>query len=356
MTDMRQDKAPPGNGNGADDRLVARLIKLAGRRRPVPAARAARVRAAVHAEWQTAMRSRRRRRTTTRAAWSLAAAAMLILAVGLAAWRAGVGPWATASPVASVEAVRNAAQLAASDSASRAGESETARAGMVLHAGAVVETDAEGLLALRFDTGHSVRIDGATRLRVRSGNRLELQRGAVYVDSGPEAGTAEALSVDTPFGTAREIGTQFEVRLAGESMLLRVREGAVDLEHHGQSQTAHAGVELELNARGELRRGEIPLHGPQWDWVQRSAPAYDLDEATLQSFLSWAARETGMKVLYLDASTAEAAPEISLSGSIEGLTPQEALTAVLPTCGLSHRIEQGTLIIDPTSAAGDAQP
>jgi hypothetical protein len=356
MTDMRQDKAPPGNGNGAEDRLVARLIKLAGRRPPVPDARTARVRAAVHAEWQDTIRSRRRRRTTTRAAWSLAAAAMLILIAGLVAWQAGVGPWSSASPVASVELVHSAVQLAASDSASRAGESESARAGMELRSGAVVETDVDGLLALRFGTGHSVRLDGATRLRVRSADRLELQRGAVYVDSGPDAGAGKALVVDTPFGSAREIGTQFEVRLDGNAMRLRVREGAVDLEHQGQSQTAQAGIELELNASGELRRGEIPLYGSPWDWVQRSAPAIDLDGTTLDRFLSWAARETGMKVLFLDASTAEAAPGISLSGSIEGLDPQEALSAVLPTCGLSHRIEQGTLIIDPNPAAGEARP
>ena len=38
---------------------------------------------------------------------------------------------------------------------------------------------------------------------------------------------------------------------------------------------------------------------------------------------------------------------ISLSGSVNGLTPEEALAAVLPTCGLVHRVDAGDLYLSP---------
>ena len=39
-----------------------------------------------------------------------------------------------------------------------------------------------------------------------------------------------------------------------------------------------------------------------------------------------------------------------LRGSIDGLTPEQALEAILPTCGLAHRIANGTVTIDRGSA------
>jgi hypothetical protein len=37
--------------------------------------------------------------------------------------------------------------------------------------------------------------------------------------------------------------------------------------------------------------------------------------------------------------------QIVLHGSIDGLTPEEALGAVLPTCGLTFRLEGERLIV-----------
>jgi len=135
-----------------------------------------------------------------------------------------------------------------------------------------------------------------------------------------------------------------------------VREGEVELDHAGRAETASAGTELQLDASGELRRRALALHGAEWDWAARIAPAFDLDGRFLAEFLEWASRETGMTVVYLDASTAQAARGIALSGSVEGLTPEEALAAVLPTCGLDHEIEEGTVILKPRLAEGGPQP
>ena len=53
------------------------------------------------------------------------------------------------------------------------------------------------------------------------------------------------------------------------------------------------------------------------------------------------------KVLFaaivLLATTALVLAQGDLHGSIDGMTPVEALDAVLPTCGLTHRVDAGTL-------------
>ena len=70
---------------------------------------------------------------------------------------------------------------------------------------------------------------------------------------------------------------------------------------------------------------------------------------TLESFLGWVTRETGLEATFVDAAVAESAPDVVLHGSIEGLRPDQALEAVLPTCGLQHRVSGGNLMIEAES-------
>lgn len=317
-----------------EDEIVARLIRLAGRRKPVPAARAARVRAVVREEWREVTRSRRRRRSIARLAWFFAAAATVFAALALAGWKAEVGPWAPPPPVGVVEVVDGPSGLSP---------------GLELLPGAVIETGPEGRMAIRLRQGHSVRLDRDTLLRIGSNARLALESGAVYADSGPGRAATGSVTVTTRFGSVRDIGTQFEVRVSESATRVRVREGLVEMEHSGGMETARAGTEVEVDGDGNLRRAAVPVGGPEWGWVTAIAPPFDLDGASLSEFLAWVSRETGLRVVYQDASTAAAAPGISLSGSVEGLTPEEALAAVLPTCGLVHRVEGGDLYLSPGS-------
>jgi ferric-dicitrate binding protein FerR (iron transport regulator) len=341
------------NGNLPDEQLVARLVQAAGRRRPVSKPRTARVRAAARAEWERAVADRRRSSRTKRLSWSLAAAASLVAFLGVAAWQLGVGPWAPVAPVAGVERTAGISRLYATASATDYVE---ARRGEDLAPGSVVETTERSLVALRLASGHSVRLDRGSRLQIRSGSEMYLERGAVYVDSGMSGDGLDAVEILTPFGTAREIGTQFEVRLDGDSMRLRVREGTVDLEHAGGADRAYAGTELTLDSAGSMIRRAVSQHGPDWEWSSRIAPAFVLQGASLESFMAWISRETGLQVLYMDASIAEAALKIELKGSIESLSPYQALDAVLPTCSLDHRIEEGTIIISRQEADGGNRP
>ena len=57
------------------------------------------------------------------------------------------------------------------------------------------------------------------------------------------------------------------------------------------------------------------------------------------------AREGGWTLRFADAAAARLAGEAVLRGTVAGLTPEQALAAVLPTCGLAHRFEGGDLVV-----------
>lgn len=336
---------------GHEDAMVARAIRLAGRRPPVPPARAARMHSAVHAAWRRKIAERDRGRRTWRMTWAAAALILVTLAVGL--WWLGPRTGSQFSVIASVESVDPGVRLLSSEKAE--GRFSFLRKGNELAAGSVIETGTRGRAALRLPTGHSVRLDRETRVVLASASELRVDRGAVYVDSGRPGEDRGTVALSTPFGVAREIGTQYEVRVTEHALRVRVREGEVELEYAEKTESVVAGSEVELDASGELRREVIPVHGEEWSWVLEIAPPFEIEGRSLAEVLDWAARETGLQVLYEDAATDDETPGILLRGSSAGLTPLEILEAVLPTCGLHSRVEDGTLIVEG-GGRGDGEP
>jgi hypothetical protein len=143
---------------------------------------------------------------------------------------------------------------------------------------------------------------------------------------------------------ARELGTQFELRLVGPELRLRVREGAVRLEGPAAADEARAGDELHTRA-GALARGTTSVSGPEWGWVLDVAPPFALEGGTLDEFARWACRESGWTLRFADAATAARARRVVLHGSLAGLTPSQAIEAVLPASGFGHRREGEALVL-----------
>ena len=92
-------------------------------------------------------------------------------------------------------------------------------------------TDDEGRAAIQLASGHSVRLDRATSIRLLDAGSIALDKGAIYVDSGLEARSATPLDIHTPLGLVREIGTQFEIRLQGDSVRVLFRSQPQRLRH-----------------------------------------------------------------------------------------------------------------------------
>ena len=295
------------------------------------------------------MKARARRSRYLRAGGWLAAAALVLLAVGPRIWRANRA--GVEEPIARLETVTGPVKVV-----STAGE-RGAAAAAGLEPGDVVETGPAGgsvppRAALRIAGGPSVRLDSATRLRLVSGSVLALERGAVYVDSGAQ-GTAERFEIRTSLGTARDVGTQFEVRLSGrddgETLAVRVREGLVVLSRGGESHPAAAGVELTVRPDGTLVEGTVPLHGPVWDWTLAIAPAFALEGRTALDLLGWVARERGWRLEFGGPGVAGYASTTTLGGGpVEiSVLDEETLAALLgPGSGLEIRVDEGTIFVE----------
>jgi ferric-dicitrate binding protein FerR (iron transport regulator) len=336
--DVTKPPEEPQNSDISAD-PIARLIRLAGPRPPVPEERMARVRDSVRARWREAVKSERRRVVLTAA--QIAAALLIVIGAGF--WLrdrirvAGV-------PAATV--VRTEGRVLLRDGL-------VALTGSVLAPGSGLTTGPDGRAALRLGDGPSVRLDSGTDLRLVSARVFELQGGAVYVDTGPRSsGKSAPIQIRTSLGRVRDVGTQFEVRLTGGTLQLSVREGIAALDRDDRSHEAPAGTLLRVGPRGAVETGTVALRGADWDWVLAVAPAFDLEGRTLRQYLDWLSRETGWRVGYADPSIAAGAATVILHGSTSGLRPDETPAAVLPTCGLRHRLDGGTLIIERASDTG----
>jgi ferric-dicitrate binding protein FerR (iron transport regulator) len=304
---------------------VRDLLRLAGPRAPVAGDAAARVHDAVRERWRRARAARRRYR------WVAVGLAVAAAAVWLRPAGVPRGPSAHAAPRAGVVERVNGSGLSAAGA--------PAAAGTPVPAGAWLETLPDTRAALRATSGASVRLDAGTRLRVLSASALRLDRGAVYVDTD---GTASTLRVHTADGEVHDVGTQFQVRYAAPATQVIVRTGAVVVRLGTGTHPAGAGVALDVTG-GRVERSAVAPYGPSWAWVEAAAPEYALDGRTLADFLQWAARETGLALRYDDPGGERAAAAVRLHGSTRGLTPSEALQAVLPASDFESRREGGTL-------------
>jgi FecR protein len=209
---------------------------------------------------------------------------------------------------------------------------------------ATVETT-EGRALLTFASGHSVRVDRDSRIVLETATRLALERGRIYVDSGKDMPGGEGLQIGTASGVVHEVGTRFEVAATGGIVSVRVRDGAVriDSAHISIDVTAAEGV--RLGAAGMTERKPILLSGPEWSWLETIAPPFTIEGAPLGAFLKWVSGEQGWDWRYRDAAATRHAASVILHGTVEGLTPAEALEAVLATCGMAAQLRGTTLIV-----------
>lgn len=336
----RETRPNPGRDQEEGRDAIARLLQLAGPRPKAPLPTRERVRRAARGQWRAEVARRRRSRMVVRTAAVIGLAAGLVLAFGLAPRV----EWIDADQPA-VQVARLGAMTGQVDAATDDGRTSSLRPGDQVSSGVWLETGDESRAALDLVSGGSLRLDRATRIRFDAADSLLLEQGALYFDSATRSGEAEPLAVQTELGEVRDIGTQFEVR-TGQALRVRVREGRVNLASGERIYEAGAGIELRLSASGELSRRTVPIFGPEWDWVLDVARPFALDGRPLDSFLDWVSRETGWELRYVDPALAESAPTVRLHGSIAGLRPDEALEAVLPTCGLTHRFDGGTLLIE----------
>ena len=302
---------------------IAALLRMAGRRPQVPADAAARVREAVHEEWLRTTR----RRTRNRVLMAIAAAALIaVFGVLLTRRPHFVPPTPNAAPQLVATAQVVSGSVVARDPDPRVlGEASP------IYMGASVETAAGSAAAFEWQGRASLRLAGGTLVHFHTPDVLTLERGAVYFSSTKPG---RPIAIRTPRGDVRDIGTQFEVRVEGGDVRVRVREGKVELGR----EVAEAGIELNANANGITRRA-IDTSGADWDWILAAAPPIALD-GTLAEVLGRVAREKGLTLRFAD----ERLRTLTLHGNVP-LTPDDALGDAVQAAGVRVKVRNGEMVV-----------
>lgn len=321
-----------------NDADIERVLKSAGPRERPPAEIERAVRRSLRAEWRAVVaeghRNRRRRVNFALAAGILAAA---------------VGVWVAAPRLAGPADVVATMATATGEVRVRSGWHDRwspAAAGEALLTGQELRTGPAGRAALALAGGVSARMDHDTRLTIASADRIVLERGTLYVDAGSGDSIALPLDVVTPSGSIRHVGTQYEVRLLGSGVRLRVREGRVEWQSRaGSVEHSQIGEQLTIAADGSVERLPTPIYGESWDWTAAAAPGIDIEGLPLAEFLAWAARELGRQVAYATPDTRAEAAGIVVHGSISGLTPMQALDAVLAATSVRATVVDGHIVV-----------
>ena len=310
----------------SDDTSIEALLREVGARDEPSADVMRDVEAAVHAEWQSMLQQRRMRRRFV----TIGIAASALLAVGVAFFSAR---YFAPEPIAVAQITRIDGHLLVRPAAEAAREVTVAQS---VSTGETIQTDDRSRAALKLGDDVSLRLDQGTIVKVAAADELVLTAGAVYVDS--QAQNPQELTIRTDAGSVRHVGTQYEVRTHADDMVVSVREGRVMIANAAGTSSGVAGERIRVTPRGQIVRSAVAAHDPNWQWAAHTAPQFDINDHTLAVFLEWVGRETGRKVVYSSNAAQSAASELKLRGSIAGLDPDTALSAVLSTTQL-HRYQ-----------------
>lgn len=315
--------------DGRDDTDLAALLAAAGPRSKAAPEAMAGVRAAVEAEWRATVAARRRRRQFT--GWAAAAGvAMAAVAVWIAQPTLAPGD----ALVASVTRVVGEVQQDDGD-----GDWVPLDGAAPVKAGTQLRTGSGGRVALRLTDGVELRLDSGTLVAFEDAAHAHLSQGAVYVDSRARAGGASPdFELATPAGAVRHLGTQYEARLASDGLRVAIREGRVQVGTPTGAVQGAAGEQLVVGA-GRVERSALAPNAAEWNWLATVTPPFTLEGRSVEDFLEWAGRETGRAVVFASPEAAAQARAVTLNGTVEGLTPDEAVAAVLSTTSLRAGIE-----------------
>lgn len=321
MTDEIEDKQLSDGGD-----TVAAMLKLAGPSPDIDRGIEERVYANVKQEW------RRGKRESRPARWALplALAASVLVAIGFLDFSGNTPP---ASAIGSVTVVH--------------GESDNSAysIGDTVFTSDVLDTRNQEGMSLVLAKDISLRIDADTLLKVDAANEFTLLAGRIYVDTGDRIYAEQHITIHTAAGTATDVGTQFSVRYSNADMSVAVREGKVDVREGGRTHNTMHGEQVTVRPGKSAQRENILTYGVEWDWVTSLAPSYDIKDSSLLEFLKWVSRETGMELKIESEEVRIEARRARLYGSIDGLSPLEALEAVLPTTQFDYSIDGNNIII-----------
>jgi ferric-dicitrate binding protein FerR (iron transport regulator) len=322
----------PGNQlpDPQTDKLAQLLAKAAPRIAP-PAALEAEVRAAVHAEWLHLTQARKVRQQRR---W-LSAAAVLLAVVGVGWLSFDMQDEVNSAPA---QLIATVTQLQGNPVLNDIGLNT--RDG--IHGGDSLRTGAGGAVRVELANGISVRIDRDTQLSWLDGDTLQLQQGAVYVDSNDNAAP---LTIRTAQGDVTHLGTRYLVESDEQRLRVAVREGKVAVQTGTTGLTVEALQQVQLFEGGAVQRSDLHMNDDLWQWADTLAQPFALENRSVAEFLQWVSRETGYELSYASNEVQQAAVRTLLHGGQNNQAPLQALQTVLAATDFRVSIQDQQLLI-----------
>jgi ferric-dicitrate binding protein FerR (iron transport regulator) len=335
-----------------DDETMARLLRMAGTRSPIPEDVEARVYARVQDEWRAGSeqpesarvyakvhrqwKKEKPRSWLRRLAMPVALAAAVVLTIAVVMQPSP--PDAINVPVGTVARVTG-------DN----GGGMLPAVGQPVYPGERLSTGPGQRMSLTLDNAASLRIDEQTVLLADAKDQFRLVQGRIYADSGDLMYRDRRLVISSSMGTVTDIGTQFSVAIAGDLIDVAVREGRVDLNRDGEQHIAVAGERLKVHRLDGATTDALAAHDTYWDWAIALAPNFDIENKSLLDFLRWAARETGRELVFESNELRMSAMRTDLHGSVSDFDILEAVESVLVTTNFKYRIETDRIVIEESA-------
>jgi ferric-dicitrate binding protein FerR (iron transport regulator) len=330
-----------------DNESLARLMKLAGERPEIPLSVESRIYHRVQQEWQiaTAAPNGEKVYKEVHKTWRRGS-----LRAALLRWTLPLGVAASAAIAVFMLTPPDATPLQTVATVSRvvgAGAlNDRYATGAKVYSGDTISTGPDEGLSLLLARSESLRIDANTEIRIDAANQFTLLSGRIYADSGQFVYRDGGLVIETGFGRVTDVGTQFSVSTTDDSLEVAVREGRVDVQNEQAAYAAKIGERLTLRSGEAAVVADLDTHDAYWDWAADMAPTLDLTNKSLLDFLKWAARETGRELQFASDELRMFAMRTDVHGSIEGMTPDEALVAILASTTVHYRIENTRILIE----------
>lgn len=319
-----------------DDQALEELLGRASPRPLPPADLVQQAKAVAQGEWQ----QMNRRRTTRRRLTMFATAATVVLAVTVVmnTWLAPVVP---PVQVATLEKAIGTVYLLGEQSELYVPDDLSA-----VQSGQTIVTAKNASVGLSWGQGGSLRLDADTKVVFESIDTVELKSGRVYFDSRTDNDKQATLTISTEYGDVTHIGTQFITAVEDEELTVRVREGRVSIDGRFYDGTAKQGKAMKFAGSNEPREFDESGFGPEWEWIELTAPVTAMDGKKLRAFIEWVSRETGLKYEFESDEVKSYVDDSDTLGDLSN-TPRVALRQSLRINNLDLEIDQenGVIII-----------
>jgi hypothetical protein len=321
------------------DKAVEVLLEHALPRPTPPSKDEQEVRAAVQAEWQAITSKRRARTRLTR--FAIAASVLLALTATFTLLRdAGIAPVQVATINKSHGSILLGNQSQLHDLSDFS----------AITVGQSIVTDKDAGIGLEWGGGGSLRIDANTRVEFISAEAIYLRSGRIYFDSTPSdliasisSGSKETkFRIETDHGTVTHVGTQYMTFTSRGELTVSVREGRVSMSSSYHDEMVLEGQQLKVEGSRRASVANFPRHGAAWDWVEQTSPIADVDGRSVDEFLGWVGRETGLQIVYESPEAEQKANSGILRGKVD-MDPRSALAFRMMGEDLDWHIDGGTI-------------